>query len=166
MSFLICCNTAKKEAKQYNEKRYQFLIDFMSNTDTLSEYKYDKDIFHFEKLFDDHQNHISKAFIYVLNSECSICIGEFLDFVFHVKEIKDLMQIVVITESGSKETLNYYLEQTGLNNQIELSIYENIENKYIEGSLERQNGNVFYVHKNKIISKFSYESLIGLDENN
>lgn len=160
---LICCNTNKKETQQHDEKRSQFLVDFVNNTDTVLDYQYDDRIFHFEELLHDHKDSHLKGFIYVLNSECSICIGEFLDFIFHVKELKNLIRILVITEPGSKELLDYYLDQTGMNHVLELSVYENNQNKYIEGPLEKQNGNVFYLFKDRIINKFSYDLLIDLD---
>jgi len=158
--FFVCCNSNKSSEKKYDENRVQFINNFIQNSDTSYNYPYDTKIFHIGKLIDElHLKSPNQTgLIYVMNSECSACIGKFLDFVFYLKQSKNKFPIVAIIEVGTKETLTYYIEQTKLNKEFDFYFYENIENKYIEGSLDNQNGKIFYIYKDRVINSFSYES--------
>ena len=97
--------------------------------------------------------------IYVINSECSSCIGKFLDFIFHYKKSDNKLPIIAIIEVGTKEALIYHMEQTKLNTDIDLYLYENIDYKYVAEKLDKQNGRIFYLYKGTVINSFLYESL-------
>jgi hypothetical protein len=141
--------------------RSQSLRDFVVKSDTLHEYKCDTTVFHLDKLSLSLQikNNDVTGLIYVVNSECSTCTGEFLDFVFHLRKFHKEIPIFAIIESGTREILQYYMEQVALNAGIDL--YENTNNKYIEGSLDKHNGVIFYVFKNKTINSFLYFNIEG-----
>lgn len=56
--------------------------------------------------------------------------------------------------------MEYYIEM--LNNSkdnIDFVMVENVDDKYVKGTLEKQNSKVFYVFKNKIINGVLYELL-------
>jgi len=46
-----------------------------------------------------------------------------------------------------------------LKNPSQLTIIENKNRKYVEESLDKENGNVYYLCRGKIINSFSYEAL-------
>jgi hypothetical protein len=159
--FLFSCSSNKKNEKEYDEKRVQFLKDFVTKSDTLYTFKYDSDIFHFDELIDNQQIINRKtSLIYILNSECSVCIGEFLDFVFHLGKSEENLPLIAIINQGEKYTMQYYMEQFNEKQGINLTFIENSSNKYVNDLLEKQNGKVFYIFKNKIINGFSYVALL------
>ncbi len=157
--FLTSCNSNKKE--EYDEKRALFIKEFVTQVNALHPFEYDKMVFHMDKLINELRigDESFTGLAYVINSECSVCIGEFLDFMSHLEKITERLPLIAIVEPGTKETLKYYIKQTGLET-INLIFRENIVNRYIEGTLEKQNGMIFYIYKDKVINSFVYESLL------
>jgi hypothetical protein len=154
--FLFSCSSNKKTEKEYNEERVQFLKEFVAKSDTLHAIKYDLSTFHFDELINNQQ----ASFIYILNSECSVCIGEFLDFVLHLEKSKENLNLITIVNQGDKDIIQYYVKQFNGKWNISPIFLENLNNKYVDDLLEKQNGTVFYVFRNKIINSFSYVSLL------
>jgi hypothetical protein len=159
---LLSCYS-KKDAKQQgiDSEIVQILKDFVTKSDTTYTLKYDDSVFHLDTLINECSvnNNIHTALVYILNSECSICLGSLFDFLFHFQEIKETIPIIVIAEVGNKEILKYYIEQSQMT-IVDLKYIENIDNKYVEGRLESYNGTIFYMYNDKIINSLSLNSTL------
>ena len=133
----------------------------MTKSDTLSSFRYDTTVFDFEELLKSQPiRNVQASLIYVLHSECSVCIGKFLDFLSHLLKTGEKIHLIAIIDLGDKAVMEYYIEM--LNNSkdnIDFVMVENVDDKYVKGTLEKQNSKVFYVFKNKIINGVLYELL-------
>ncbi|MDR0972763.1 MAG: hypothetical protein LBM61_02095 [Prevotellaceae bacterium] len=156
---LFGCQSRRRDKTQYDETKIAFLNNIIRETDTLSIDKYEKKLFDLVQLLNDKKGGNTAKFtglIYILNSECSICIGDFIDFAMHLNRSSVNLPIITIIDVGNREAMKYYIEQTGLDKNIDMSFFTNKDFRYIKDALVNHNGRVFYVYKDNIMKSFSY----------
>lgn len=73
--------------------------------------QYDALMVNFEKIFEKKVEPFT-GFIYLLNSNCSFCVGQFLGFYLFGEKNVDL-PIVVIVEEGGSVSARFYMKQVG-----------------------------------------------------
>lgn len=90
--------------------------------------------------------------IYLLNADCSFCVGQFLDFIFYCCKKNIHLPLITIIEEGSTEAVKYYMKQVKLESIKNLTIIENHNKKIISESLDSYSGIVLYYKNGKLIS--------------
>jgi|GEM_PF-2296243 len=159
---LASCNAPKEGKDYFVEEKVVALKEFILKSDTSLVYQYDTVAFDLKKVLSDTQRESGKytGLMYILNSDCSVCIGEFLDFALHLERTNSNLPIITIIKEGSKEILSFYAEETGTN-IANFVFTENIDAKYIKKEIENQNGEIFYVYNNQVINSCLYRSLLS-----
>jgi hypothetical protein len=157
----ISCGNNRKEVKTCNEANVRFLKEFILNTDAGQTIKDNTAVLPNELIADILATDRHTSLIYIVNSECSSCLGEFFDFIFHLKETKEKISITAVIADGTKALLTYYAEQFGVETDG-LFFMENERYKYFHDTIEKYNGRVFYLFEGKIVNTFDYISLINM----
>lgn len=98
--------------------------------------------------------------IYILNAECSTCIGLFAKFLTLLEQANIKNDIIVIIQNSNQKIIEYYMQQLGItNNKL---IYAEISyDKCTQNDIEQYNGTVLFILKNKITGKFSFSDFIN-----
>lgn len=95
--------------------------------------------------------------IYVMNSTCSRCIGEFITFAERYKEANCTDPLSIVIDKEDSTTIEYYMEQAKLDGVISNVIKNN--NGISVKDLLKENGVVLLAKNKEIIDsyKYSYE---------
>jgi len=66
--------------------------------------KHNSSSFHFDRLIADYytESKSNVGLVYLVNSECSVCIGIFMDFLLQIEQIDEQMHIFAIIEEGNR----------------------------------------------------------------
>jgi hypothetical protein len=94
------------------------------------------------------------GFIYILNAECSACIGSLFDFIQLLQKLNKEIPVYVILEKQNIPVVNYYLEKVNLDYPY-LFLHNNSQYQYIIDTKEKS-GQVYIIYNNKITGSFLF----------
>lgn len=98
------------------------------------------------------------GYVYFLDTECSICLSTFLDFIFNtIKLNKSHYPISLIVDSGNKPIMEYYISQLRERDRIKISVYENINNRFLKKELASYSDIVLFYENNILKNSFIYQ---------
>ncbi len=97
-----------------------------------------------------------EGLIYLLNADCSFCIGQFLSFISYCNEEKIDMPVIAIVEEGNIPVVEYYMERVRLKSTNNPTIVENSNNKIVSRSLNTYSGTVFHCKNGKLTGSVSF----------
>ena len=153
-----CGKKTNQPEKVINKSIELFFENLFENSDEVKGLVYDSSKINLDLLIKKEREEGLEftGFVYVVNSECSVCMEDFLNFAEHLKRIGGEASLIALVADESKAVLEYYLEMAELSD-MDITLVEN-RGRYIQGSLEDQNGNVFHFYEDALIDVFSYLS--------
>ena len=142
--FLLCgcinTNTDSKSKSELEEKLYPLSKeDTELNLDTLQEYAPD-----------------FNGYVYIMNSDCSSCIAEFLSFAKELAESEYNGDLLVIISNATQPIINHYIKQYDFYKKINILLIENKQRKWGIKSVEEMNGMVYVIEQSQIKSVYQY----------
>ncbi|EOS15046.1 hypothetical protein [Phocaeicola sartorii] len=96
------------------------------------------------------------GYIYVMNSECSDCIGTFISFVKKLSASRYCGNLLVVISVATQPVVNHYIKEYDFSKNINVILSEDKQGKWGIGSIEKENGKVYVVTDNKIENVFQY----------
>ena len=97
-----------------------------------------------------------EGLIYLLNADCSFCVGQFLDFISYCNEEKTEMPVIAIVENGNISVVEYYMEQVNLKSTNDLTIVENRNKNITSEELDSYSGTVFHCKNGRLTGSVSF----------
>lgn len=101
-----------------------------------------------------YKKNTSESLVYLLNADCSFCVGQFLDFISYYNKENIQLPLITIVEEGYTEAVKYYMKQVRLRN-TNLTIIENNDKKIVSEDLESYSGIIFHYKGKRLISSVS-----------
>lgn len=104
--------------------------------------------------------HISDSLflVFLLNSTCTACVVDFLDF---YDKMDDTVPIVVLIQKNSRATMEYYIDNVRDKKSYKekILLIDKSENIY-KNSLTASSGTIYVIERKKIrnITKYKYEN--------
>ncbi len=152
MMFISCNSTNKKNVNIIKEK-VEFLNEIINERCSIDNQVYDTTLFHFDKLLINLKK--QSSFIYLLNSDCSFCVGQFIDFLFHLKETNYAIPVNVILTEGNTELVKFYISKYNQLEKLEINFLENKNNYFVKNKMNVENGKIFYIN-DKCVKYFRF----------
>ena len=94
-----------------------------------------------------------KAAVYILNSRCSSCLRQFVEFCQNMRGLS--IPIIVIIYDHEDVMLKFMIEDYLKKRDLNIVILDN-DNTYFKGSLSVHNGTVYAINNGEIRNKFKY----------
>lgn len=96
------------------------------------------------------------GYVYVMNSECSKCIGNFISFAKDLEANGYRDSVLVIISEATKPIVNHYIKKYDFYEKIKIVLSENDNNKWGVKSIEDYSGVVFHLKNNQIKDVYYY----------
>lgn len=97
------------------------------------------------------------GYVYLLNADCSICLSTFFDFISKISDTDRVYPVSIIVDDGYKEIVKYYTSQMNTNNEVDLLIFENTNNKFVKSDLISYGDIVLFFENNILKDSFIYQ---------
>lgn len=152
---LVCCISTNSKQFEIDKIQLKYLNDLLNKSENLT---IDNNSINFNELDAELKPTVANHIIYLLNSDCSVCIGQFMNFLFYLEHAEPGYSVIVIVNESSKYAIEHYLKQARY--EINVSIKENTDRKYLKNDLEKYNGEVFVFKYGKLMTQFLYLSVI------
>jgi len=124
------------------------VLRLMVREKKATDFQYDALMVNFEKIFAKETEPFT-GFVYLLNSSCSFCVGQFLGFLSFLKKEKIDLPIVVIVEEGGSVSARFYMKQVGFSGLKKIEFIEDSKGEIVSEDLEYCSGIVIYIVENK-----------------
>lgn len=94
----------------------------------------------------------SEGFVYIMNGDCSFCIGHFVEFLIEMEHQKCRLPIYVIVEDEYTAQVEYHLQQLQKSWARNVKVIGNTKRKYVRKNIDNfdLNGVVFYYKQNQV----------------
>jgi len=138
----ISCNSTNKKNDNIKKEKVEFLNKIISERQPINNQDYDTTLFHFDNLLATTKK--QSSFIYVLNSDCSFCVGKFIDFLFHLNETNYPVPVNVIVHEGNTELVKFYIGKYNQLEKLKINYHENTNNCFVKNEIKVENGKIFY----------------------
>lgn len=96
------------------------------------------------------------GYIYIMNSECSECIGSFISFVNDLDKSGYSDTVLAIISPATQPIINHYIKKRDLSKRVMIILLESDKDEWGISSLESVNGMVYYLKENKINNIYQY----------
>ena len=96
------------------------------------------------------------GYVYIMNSDCSSCIAEFLSFAKELAESEYNGDLLVIISNATQPIINHYIKQYDFYKKINILLSENKQRKWGIKSVEEMNGMVYVIEQSQIKSVYQY----------
>ena len=145
--FLLLISCTTKDTNKKVSDTSSVLQEMVSDQIAVN-YSKDTLTIHVDSL---HLENNDEYLIFLLNTDCSFCIGQFLNFIAYYNKKDVHMPLIAIIEEGSTEIIKYHMKQTKLEeNTKDLTFVENHNKEIISAPLELYSGMVFYCKNRKL----------------
>ncbi len=114
----------------------------------------------FEKLFEKRVEPFT-GFVYLLNSSCSFCVAQFLNFLSFLEKKDINLSVVVIVEDGGSVSAKFYMKQVGFDKFDKIEFTESSKGEIVSENLEYYSGIITYIVENKRIDSVRYEEILS-----
>lgn len=91
-----------------------------------------------------------EGLIYLLNADCSFCIGQFLEFVDQCDAEGSDLPVIAIVEEGTVQVAEYYMEKIRPTDKDNITFVESTNRKIVSESLYSCSGTVFRYKNGKV----------------
>jgi hypothetical protein len=149
----ISCNPTNYKKENIKREKVIFLNKIINKECSINNQVYDTTLFHFHDLLITTKK--QSSFIYLLNSDCSFCVGQFIDFLFHLKETNYPVPVNVILNEGHTEIVKFYISKYNQLEKLQINFHENKNNYFTKNKLKVENGNFFYIN-NEGVNRFHF----------
>lgn len=137
---LACCNTRNSEfgdtAMLGNE-----VIDLMVEEEMAVNFQVDTFVIDIRALSKKRTKPFT-GLVYLLNTDCSLCISQFFDFLLFLKQKDITLPIVAIVEDGGTALVEFYMQQAELINWDKLEFIEDKDSDIAKEGIENYSGMV------------------------
>lgn len=96
------------------------------------------------------------GYIYVMNSECSDCIGTFISFAKKLTTSGYCGNLLVVISIATRPIVSHYIKEYDFSKNINVILSEDKQGKWGIGSIEKESGKVYVITDNKIEKVFQY----------
>lgn len=96
------------------------------------------------------------GYIYIMNSECSECIGTFISFINYLDKSGYRDTIIAIIPPATQPIINHYIKEQDFSKRITVKLLECNKDEWGINSIENSNGMVYYLKENAINSVYQY----------
>lgn len=103
-------------------------------------------------------SYIVEGIVYVLNSDCSFCVINFLDFISALQKKTSSINLYAIIEDGDIPVVEFYMKKAQVEKYSKLNFIENTNEKFLKGRVEDYGGLVFNYYEDRIKDCILYEN--------
>lgn len=96
------------------------------------------------------------GYIYVMNSECSECIGNFISFAKELDMSGYHDSLIAVISIATQPIVNHYIKECDFAKRMKILLLEDSEKQWGINSIEEENGTVYYVRENQIKAVYQY----------
>ena len=130
----------------------RYIDSMITNVDTLYVDKMKTELFY--NMIQKHRdsNKHQYGLIYILDAECSACIGDLFEFVQIVQKLKNEIPVYVVVDNENIPVVNYYLEKVNLD-YPHLSFHDNVLYQYFI-DIKEDSRRIFIINEDKIANSF------------
>jgi len=153
--FYFSCNNNSTSVVTDNLFSVRYVDSIIANIDTLCINNWGTELFY--EIIDKHKNlNLNQyGFIYILNTECSVCIGSLIHFIQVSLELQEKRPVYVIFNELYFPVINYYLEKVNLD-YSHLYFHDSSPYQYFI-DISELSGQIFIIHHDKIVGSFFLE---------
>lgn len=94
------------------------------------------------------------GYVYVVNSECSVCIGNFLSFAKHLVVTNFQDTLVAIICESTRPIINHYLKEEGLDKKLRIRLVENESKRIGIKEMDIETGKVYKILQNNVVNTY------------
>jgi|GEM_PF-5027700 len=151
-----CKNNNDKNKQQIDPVKIQTINMFISNSDNQNHLELDTTAIKFDDILKSNTN--PAGLIYVLNSECSLCLARFFEFLHILENSKHTkLSVLAIISPGTKSEVDYYCQKYKLNIYSNIQFVEITDNNVVINKLEKLNGMLYYFRNRQVVKYMQFE---------
>lgn len=163
MSLIFCCFLCNCSKQDRTMMDMDGLIKYFLKERAAVSYELEDSIINADQLIPLCSD---SSFVYLLNSSCSMCIYQFVEFYQYEQNMCGAPVFVIIDE-GYIPRFEYVMEQSGIKiGTPNLSVIENKRLKYVDGIIENTDlsGALIRMQKGKLYCSCQYVGNIVVDK--
>ena len=96
------------------------------------------------------------GYIYIMNSECSECIGTLISFINDLDKSGYRGTVLAIITPATQPIINHYIKEQDFPERITIKLLESKKDEWGINSIENFNGMVYYLKENAINKIYQY----------
>lgn len=147
---IVSCSCINVTQDKLNNRKTSFIQDFYSNPKACVNVEIRDSV---SKYYSQELNELENALVYILDGDCSVCIGDLVDFLSVLKDANNTLPVAILVTKENIVSVQYYVSRIKLD--FKYKIFYQCTSKDTD-SLSFYNGSVLLISKHKIINAFSY----------
>lgn len=147
---IVSCSCMNDTQNKLNNQKISFIQDFYSSPKVCVNVEIRDSI---AKYYSQELSALENTLVYILNGDCSVCIGDLIDLLSLLKDANNTLPVTILTTEENIVSVQYYISRIRLN--FEYEIFYQCTSKDTD-CLSFYNGSVLFMNKHKIINAFSY----------
>lgn len=92
--------------------------------------------------------------IYLLNADCSFCVGQFLYFLSYLKDNNVNLPVLILVEEAGTGAARFYMGKTGFDDFKSIEFVENSNQQIVNDGIENISSTVILIVENEETGRF------------